>query len=363
MIPQTKPTILVIDDEDAVRHTLTDMLEINGYTVEAAANGTAGLALARRTMPAVILTDIGMPGMDGYEVLRQVRLDEDLRGIPVIVLTAKAERAATRKGMEMGADDFITKPFTEDEVVHSIEARLEKKELLDEIDAFANTVANDLRKPLATLNGRLGLLLVATARADEATRQNMREAGLAAARLATIIDELLLLAGVRRQQPRFDRLNMGPIVGEALARVDDLVRQSEAKVTLPQSWPAGYGHTPWMVHVWCNYLVQALRHGGPKPVLILGAAASADGRMVRFWVQDHGPGLTQAAQASLFTPFTRISKGRSDDSGLGLAIARRIVEKFGGQVGLDSQPGEGSCLWFELPANSPSTTHAPFSPG
>lgn len=351
MIAQIQPTVLVIEDDSAIRQTLVDMLELNGYTATSADNGLDGLALARRDLPSLIITDVAMPGMTGFELLEQFRADERLRTTPVIVVSAKIDRAATRRGMELGAADFITKPFTEDEVLQSIRARLEKKELLDELDAFAHTVAHDLKNPLATLYGRLGLLAMRLEQSnDSALIHHATEANVAANRLSTIIDDLLLLAGVRQQHIKIEPVDTDAVVTEALERIEDLLGRSEAQVTKPATWPTAVGYAPWVTNVWCNYISNAAKYAGERPRIELGAEVKPDGNYVRFWVQDHGPGLTETQQAALFVPFTRISSIRVKGHGLGLSIVRRIVEKLGGQVGVESQPGQGARFWFELPS-------------
>jgi signal transduction histidine kinase len=354
-------SILVIEDDLSVRQTLVDILELNGYRASATDNGLDGLALARRDLPTLIITDIAMPRMTGFELLTALRADEKLRAIPVIVISAKIDREATRHGMELGADDFITKPFTEDEVLHSIRARLEKRELLDELDAFAHTVAHDLKNPLATLYGRLGLLEMTIGKTTpEADLKNVAEALTAATRLSTIIDDLLMLAGVRQQHIQPTVLDTSALVTEALDRLEALLLKTGARINRPPSWPAAIGFAPWVIHVWSNYISNAAKYAGPAAVIDLGATPSADGRRVRFWVQDRGPGLDAAAQAALFVPFTRISAIRVKGHGLGLSIVRRIVEKLGGQVGVDSNPGQGARFWFELPAATPSPpSHSP----
>lgn len=360
MSPLISPTILVIEDDDPVRQTLVDMLEINGYTVVSAANGTDGLSLARRQIPALIVTDLEMPGLTGYELLETFRREESLRGTPVIVITAKMDRAANRRGMELGADDFITKPFSEAEVIHSVRTRLEKKELLDELDSFAHTVAHDLNNPLATLNGRLYLLEDSIGKGDDALlRKHAREAVTSANRLSAIINELLILAGVRRQRIVPCELDMGPIVAEALDQLDALLKRTGARVTVPTTWPTAIGHAPWVTHLWSNFVSNAATYGGPEAEITLGGELRPDGQHVRFWVQDRGPGLDAAAQASMFVPFTRISTIRANGHGLGLSIVRRIAEKLDGQVGVESQPGHGARFWFELPTTPRPTVTPP----
>ncbi len=356
-----QPKILVIEDDDTVRQTLADILELNGYQPITARNGTEGLAAAKNEAPAVIITDVAMPGLTGFELLEAFRQDPELRAVPVIVITASVDRAATRRGMELGAADFITKPFTEDEVLHSIAARLEKVELLNELDAFAHTVAHDLKNPLGTLTGRLHLLGVKLGAADpETLRHELAEAQNSANRLNEIIEELLVLTGVRRQNVTPESLDMPAIVAEAIDRLDELLGRRAARISQPDQWPAAFGHAPWVIEVWVNYLSNAAKYGGPAPQITLGGAGSADGRSARFWVQDHGPGLDEAARGIMFVPFSRISTIRADGHGLGLSIVRRIVEKLGGQVGVESTPGQGSRFWFELPTAVQPRSAPPF---
>lgn len=350
MIPTRPHPILVIEDDELLRQSLVDMLELNGFQVIAATNGTEGLEAARSGHPSLIITDVNMPGMTGFELLAAFRGDEQLRTVPVIVISAKVDRAATRQGMELGAADFITKPFTEEEVLHSVATRLEKKELLDELDAFAHTVAHDLKNPLATLNGRIELLGILLESGDKALlRQQISEAMKASKRLNDIIDELLILAGVRRQMIQPLPLDMAAIVSESVDRLESILKQYSANLEKPAKWPVALGHGPWVVQIWVNYISNAAKYGGTGPRIVLGGEAAPDGRFARFWVKDSGPGLDEEARAKMFVPFTRISSVRASGHGLGLSIVRRIVEKLGGRAGVESTPGSGSLFWFELP--------------
>jgi signal transduction histidine kinase len=360
MIPNTRPLILVVEDDDTLRQTMADILDMNGFDCRLAADGLAGLRLAQQESPSVILTDIQMPGLTGFELLRKFRENEQLRTIPVIVISAKVDRAAMRKGMELGAADFITKPFTEEEVILSIRARLEKKELIDELDAFGHTVAHDLKNPLGALKGRLEILEMNLGKGDaQMLQKQVTEAKVAADRLDAIIEELLVLAGVRQQSVEPRPLDTGAIVEEALRRLEDLIRRRGATVSHPNQWPPALGFQPWVVHVWSNYISNAARYGGPNARITLGAEVRPGRRAVRFWVQDQGPGMDAAAQASLFVPFTRISSIRLTGHGLGLSIVRRIVEKLGGSAGVDSEPGKGSRFGFDLPIAAGPTVDKP----
>nr|MCU0500133.1 response regulator [Anaerolineae bacterium] len=122
--------ILVIEDVAHLRNDAVEMLRFEGFEVEGVENGRLGVDVARQFLPDLIICDIMMPELDGYGVLRELRADAKTATIPFIFLTAKAERSDFRKGMEMGADDYITKPFDDVELLSAIESRLRKKEVI-----------------------------------------------------------------------------------------------------------------------------------------------------------------------------------------------------------------------------------------
>lgn len=122
--------LLLIEDNNEIRENTAEILELAGYKVRMAENGKIGVELALQEKPDLIICDIMMPVLDGYGVLHLLNKNPDLTGIPFIFLTAKAERTDFRKGMEMGADDYITKPFNDIELLNAVESRLKKTELL-----------------------------------------------------------------------------------------------------------------------------------------------------------------------------------------------------------------------------------------
>lgn len=343
--------ILVIEDDEAIRATLIDILELNGYGVIHAVNGAEGLAQARRWLPDAIMTDIAMPGLSGFELIGALRADDQTRRIPVIVISASIDPEKVRQGMNLGADDFINKPFTEDEVLRSLRARLEKKALLDELDAFAHTVAHDLKNPIAVVSMRAQLLRDMWQSVDDATLlEQVVELEKGATRLNNIVDELLLLAGIGRQAVVPKPIEMAGVIQEAIGRVENLVQQSKARIARPAEWPVAVGHGPWVAEIWTNYLSNAIKYGGTPPEIRLGADVDPERKCVRFWVHDNGPGLTAEQQARLFQLFSRVTETRVKGHGLGLSIVRRIADKLEGRAGVESQPGTGSRFWFELPA-------------
>ncbi len=125
--------VLLIEDDTVLRENTAELLELASYNVVTAANGNKGLEVARENLPDVIICDIMMPEMDGYQVLDSLSKDQETQGIPFIFLSAKTERKDVRRGMELGADDYITKPFEESELIGAIESRLARASILREI--------------------------------------------------------------------------------------------------------------------------------------------------------------------------------------------------------------------------------------
>jgi PAS domain S-box-containing protein len=225
----------------------------------------------------------------------------------------------------------------------------------EELDAFAHTVAHELKNPAFVINGYADLIIRDYVKlSDDERLQYVEVMGRMGHRIGTITDGLLLLAELRKSEIKTSPLDMVHIVTDSLSGQADMIKNAQAEIVWPDAstWPTALGHGPWVEEVWVNYLSNALKYGSTPPVaprIELGAALQPDG-MVRYWVRDHGRGLTLEQQSNLFTPFTRLDLVRLKGHGLGLSIVRRIVEKLGGQVGLLSQPGEGSTFYFDLPA-------------
>jgi signal transduction histidine kinase len=140
---------------------------------------------------------------------------------------------------------------------------------------------------------------------------------------------------------------MARIVTDACERMEPMTQDYDAEIKMPEVCPSALGYAPWIEEVWVNYLSNALKYGGQPPTIELGADEQSDG-FVRFWVRDDGPGILPDDQAKLFTPFTRLGQVELEGHGLGLSIVRRIVERLGGEVGMESEMGKGSLFFFTL---------------
>ena len=235
------------------------------------------------------------------------------------------------------------------DITERIQAAQEREQLIQELDAFARTVAHDLKSPLSPILGYSELLLDEKSElSPEVRRSFVQMIADSARRMGNIIDELLLLARMRQSELQTHPLDMAAVVADALGRLAYLINEYEADIVVADTWPPALGYAPWVVEVWVNYISNALKYGGNPPRVELGADVLPDGTP-RFWVRDNGAGLTAEQQALLFTPFTQLSNGHVEGHGLGLSIVQRIVERLAGEVGVESEPGQGSLFYFTLP--------------
>ena len=161
--------VLIIEDNDDIRENVAEILELAGYTVFAAGNGKAGVELAQKNIPDIILCDVMMPELDGYGVLYMLSKNPQLATVPFIFLTAKAERTDFRKGMEMGADDYLTKPFDDMDLLNAIESRLRKKEMQER--TYSRSL-DDLNTVLSRNNGLTALKKVINERKVRQFKKN-----------------------------------------------------------------------------------------------------------------------------------------------------------------------------------------------
>ena len=185
---------------------------------------------------------------------------------------------------------------------------------------------------------------------EEEVKESLRIIVRSGNKMTNIINELLLLSQVRATEVDLEPVNMAGIVSECLQRLAHMIEESDAELIIPEAWPLAIGYGPWVEEVWINYISNAVKYSGDSPRVELGGTRQKDG-MVCFWVKDNGPGLKPENQKWLFAEFTQFNQVRVEGHGLGLSIVRRIVEKLGGRVGVESEgiPGKGSKFMFTLP--------------
>lgn len=246
----------------------------------------------------------------------------------------------------------ITRDVTKQKAIEA-----ERERLIAELDAFAHTVAHDLKNPLSVLQFSSNVLETMFDEMSEEIRKNTLVRIQASVRkMVDIIDALLLLGGVRKQEHfKTSPLDMRHILDEALERLQPQIIEYKATITITETFPVAQGYAPWVEEVWVNYLSNALKYGGSPPNIEIGTETLPD-KSVCFWIKDNGNGVSLADQDKLFIPFIRLNQINIEGHGLGLSIVQRIVEKLGGTAGVESEVGKGSKFYFTLPASKTSTS-------
>ncbi len=363
-------TILLIEDTPDTIKVLRKILKDEGFKVLIAQDGPQGIQRAEYTQPDLILLDIMMPGMNGFEVCAHLKSHENTKDIPIIFMTALSDTADKVKGLMLGAVDYVTKPIQTEEVlarvVTHVKLRQQQQQLQEELqtgrdhavvlekrnielNTFARTVAHDLKNPLNAVINFSEFLLEDQGPFDPATLEYLQNIAQAGRKMNDIIDALLLLAGAKQGNVEPQPLDMNLIVNQVVEkRLFQMVKGFHGEIHFPDQWPIAQGYGPWVEEIWANYISNGLKYGGQPPCLELGGESEGE-NLIRFWVRDNGPGLGEEEQMKLFTPFTRLHQGRAEGHGLGLSIVQQIAEKLGGEVGVESVKGEGSLFYFTLP--------------
>ncbi len=231
----------------------------------------------------------------------------------------------------------------------------------EELDAYDHTVAHNLKNPLTVIIASAEAITDIGDLTPAEQREFMEQIKATAFEMNSIIDNLLLLAELRKVEVPAEAVNMAEVMVKITKRLSYIIKTNQARLVLPKTWPEVSGYGPWIEEVWANYISNAIKYGGPKACVELGAALQPDG-MVRFWVRDQGQGIPPEVQPRLFVPFSQVGHMHEAGHGLGLSIVRSIVEKLGGQVGVESQVGQGSLFYFTLPAMPNGKTTASHQP-
>jgi two-component system, sensor histidine kinase and response regulator len=356
-------TLLIVDDKPQNLRLVSDFLAEQGFELMLTRSGAQALEKVKLAMPDLVLLDVTMPKMDGFEVCRRLKSNARTAALPVIFMTALDDTAHKVEGFRLGAVDYITKPIQREELLARIQHHLQlhslQKELLSksedlaqknaELEAYAHTIAHSLKTPLAAA-GRF-LEILSKYKSDGLTDEQRHLAQQAYTALATTggaVDALLLLSTVAQQSVELRPLQMGVLVDQALNQLADLQARTRAVIKLPKAWPVALGYAPWVGEVWLNLLSNALKYGGSPPGIELGG--TLEGAHVRFWVRDNGQSLSEEERKRVFVPFTRLHQERAAGHGLGLATVQRIVSKLGGKVGVGAGSHGGNEFFFELPA-------------
>jgi signal transduction histidine kinase len=369
--------ILIVDDRPENLSSMEQLLVQDGLRILTAESGNEALGLMLENDLALVLLDVQMPGMDGFEVAELMRRNERTRRIPIIFVTAiNKERRHIFSGFEAGAVDYMFKPVDSFIMRSKVQVFLEikrhelrRERMLAELDAankrlreiserksdFLSAASHELRTPLTVIKEYCSLLYDEVAGPLNEDQSKFMESALRNCnRLAELVNDLLDLDSIESGQLEFRRTSVD--VNQILAEVyEDFRARCEAKgqklVLEPApDLPAVLGDHQKLTQVLVNLVGNAHKFMEGEGTITLRTYVQED--QVRVEVEDTGPGIPELDQKRVFERFTQLSRKEcpgAQGTGLGLAISHKIIELLGGQLDLVSEQGRGALFFFNMP--------------
>jgi signal transduction histidine kinase len=366
--------ILVVEDDPAMTEGICDILELAGHDVYAAPDGREAIELIPQVAPDLILSDVMMPRMDGFEFYEAVRSNPAWVFIPFVFLTALGQNEAVSRGKWLGADDYLVKPVDPENLLSTVESRLARSEAISSAAAgelkrlthlVSYVLGHELRSPLTWIKAYSELLLELQGGMDpEDLDHALRGIQSGSDRLTELVDDAVLLV----------RLDTGQVEEEfrltaetehalpaRLARIVEPLRETVAEkngtleLDVPEVLPP--------VRIAPRFLGTIVRHlvsnavkfarPGTAPHVRVCARAVEDDTAVEIAVADNGVGIPRDQRARIFDPLIQIDRPLREQQGMGmgLPVARGLVELHGGEIDIESEPGAGTTVRFRLPVS------------
>jgi K+-sensing histidine kinase KdpD len=359
--------ILVVDDMPANLTLLAEILKQRGYRVRPVPSGELALEAARAEPPDLVLLDIDMPELNGFEVIAQLKADARLRDTPVIFLTAHTDVTNKVKAFSLGGVDYVTKPFQAEEIYarvathlalrrqqRELQARYDQLAALEKMrDELVHMIVHDLRSPLAGVCVLLDLMIEDLAAVAPQAQSDVAACRATAQRMIEMITTIL---DVNQIEAAAMKLALAPC--DLVATTRGVITEMRALATdrhvvLEPATPSVrvIADARLVGRVVQNLLANALRFTPRGGTVRIAVDARASG--VRFAMCDEGKGVPEVARTRIFEKFGALDpEARGHSTGLGLPFCRMAIEAHGGAIGVDANDGRpGSTFWFTLPAD------------
>ncbi|MDX2254063.1 MAG: hybrid sensor histidine kinase/response regulator [Pseudanabaenaceae cyanobacterium bins.39] len=376
--------VLVVDDNPTNLGVLVTLLRHVGLRVLVATDGESAIEQVAYTQPDLILLDVMMPGIDGFETCQRLKSNPQTASIPIIFMTALSETVDKVRGLSLGAVDYVTKPFEHEEVLARIRTHItlaQQRQTIEEqniallkevsdrqraeqaLTIFLHAVSHDLRNPVT------GLLMVLDHLSKQSSeqegqilveRQILKRMQHSGERQLALINSLLEshindIHGIPLdRQP----IAIADVIQEAISDLQGLLEQedTQVKIQLSLDLPTVYADRIHIYRVFQNLIANAIKHNPPHLHLTISAQVTPE-NMLLCAVADNGVGMTSEQSANLFELY---AQGRHQNKlnrqslslGLGLYICRQIIQAHEGQIWISSEVNQGSTFWFTLPLNT-----------
>lgn len=367
------PKVLIIEDEAILRNEMTDWLMFEDYQVLNAENGMIGVKHAIQWVPDLIVCDIMMPELDGYGVFLEVHSNPMTARIPFIFVTARASHDDIRSGMNLGADDYITKPFTRLQLLEAVQTQLKKSAMREQLHneevqqlkealtqehsqsllkvKLVAMFSHDFRNPLAAILSSNNLVRDYASQINEERRlKHLNRIESSVHQLVQMLDDMLFIAQMESASIEYKPTMVD--IGEQIAEIVD-----EFRTIHDENYQIEYANevsdsvvadVRLLRQVASNLISNAIKYSPPHSMIFVSLTRQDDNYL--FTVEDQGVGIEPEDQATLFEAFKRGSNvGNISGTGLGLAIVKRAVDLFGGQIYMESQVGQGTRMTVTIP--------------
>ena len=368
LIPSLPSRLLVVDDDDTNCEVLQRQLVRGGHTVTCVGSGREALELLRDSAFDLVLLDVMMPGMSGFDVLQRLKTSETMRNIPVIMMSVLDELEIAAHCIQMGAEDYLLKPF--DPVLlrarlHSAlerrrlhEAAKERTEELErasqklaraneDLNRFAFAASHDLQEPLRTITTTLQLLARDFEKELAPEQNGLLELAIdGALRMSLLIKDLLAYSVATSRERVLELVDAESIFEDTLTNLRQSIEESGASVT-HEPLPTIPFDRAQLGQLLQNLIGNAIKYRAERRAEIHVKAVKEDQQWV-FSVRDNGMGIDEEYLRTVFEPFRRLHGRGLPGTGLGLAICARIVEGFDGRIWVESEPGAGSTFRFTV---------------
>lgn len=369
-----KADILIVDDTPANLDLLSNILKENEYKVRALPDGQLAITSAKMKAPDLILLDITMPGLNGFEVCQKLKEDDSLKDIPILFISALTDTDKKVEAFKNGGVDYITKPFQVEEILARVSTHLKIKNLilqqkshLNELnenykklqelenlkDSLVHMIIHDLRSPLFGISAYLELLLGDKSIIDH--EENFKFVSMAfqsAKILANMINNLLDVNKLEQNKLKVnkEKCNLKDLVISSYKQLEPLFLQKNLKFISTSNDIDVYCDSNLLSRVIINLITNAIKFSPPNETIETSCNTIHD--RIHFEIADKGPGISKENSDKIFNKFFQVDDGSKKDipsTGLGLTFCKLVIEAHNGEIGIDSELEKGSKFWFNIP--------------
>lgn len=362
------PKILVVDDRKENLFAMQKILQVLHCDVYVVQSGNEALSYTLRHDFALILLDVNMPEMDGFELAELLRSNEETKHIPIIFVTASnKEDQSVFKGYESGAVDYLFKPVNADILLSKVKIFLELNRRNKELEAiqselersneslreFAQVVSHDLKNPLNVITG-LSELLIARHSAEMTPKgkEYMNQISATAERMNHLITDLLSYAQLNAISVTFGNVDLNEVVMNVISDLSSTIEQNEGRIIMQDRLPIIQADATQMYQLFQNIIANGLKYRRKEQSPIIQISLLEVNELDTFviQIQDNGIGMNKEDIPSIFTPFKRLDNAKAyEGTGLGLATVQKIIERHDGLMEVESMIGEGTTFRVYLP--------------